>query len=345
MEGRDPAAYADALLAELNLRRGDLVRVAPVATLYVGGGTPTCIPESVLCRIIQGLTSALKGHAVAEVTVEANPGTLDEQYARALLAAGVTRLSLGFQSMNGSELAALGRIHRTCENTSAFRAARKAGFSDINVDLMIGVPGQTQSSFQATYERVFALRPEHISAYMLAVEDRTPLAEALARGVLRLPDEDETADMYESFVRESRARGYVRYEVSNFALPGHECRHNMGYWRNSSYLGLGVAAHSHFAADGERVWNTSDPDEYARRVGSGEIPVAGREIMGADGERIDRIILGLRTRQGVAEEDLEGFGHVVRALVEAGLVTRAQGRVALTEKGFLLGNRVFQEFV
>ncbi len=255
MESLAPA-YLHAVLVELRLRQDELRRLVPISTVYVGGGTPTCVPRRLLAAFIEqllqeavsaatGTTATATAATVPEVTVEANPGTVNFAGLAALRAAGANRLSLGFQSLSDSELAALGRMHSAADCLRAFTDARAAGFDNMSVDLILGSPGQTPASLERTTDSVIALDPEHVSAYCLSLEPGTPLADAVASGAVAAPDDDSVADLYNLFVARMAASGRARYEISNFARPGFESRHNMGYWRNGQYIGLGVAAHSH----------------------------------------------------------------------------------------------------
>ena len=373
-------AYLGAVLGELRLRQDELRSMAPVDTVYVGGGTPTCVPPRLLGAFLEGLLRAVCAASAAtdtavpadhiEVTVEANPGTVDGAGLSKLHAVGANRLSLGFQSLFDSELAALGRIHSAQDCLRAFRDARAAGFGNISVDLILGSPGQTRASLDSTAAQVIELGPEHVSAYCLSLESGTPLADAVATGAASVPDDDETADLYDLFTARMVASGYGRYEISNFARAGLESRHNMGYWRNGEYMGLGAAAHSHVRArsvapapgGGIRSWNTPRVAEYIDSVRRGDLPVAGREVRTAHEEARDALMVGLRMSAGVdlgalSQEygiDLAGeYAERFRCLASRGLVevidsdpaSHIGPRVRLAPDAFLLANRVFVECV
>ena len=351
-------AYLGAVLGELRLRQDELRRVAPIETVYIGGGTPTCVPPRLLGGFIEELLQAIRAAGTAadtigpandiEVTVEANPGTVDRAGLAALRAAGANRLSLGFQSLADKELVALGRIHSAQDCLCAYGDARAAGFSNISVDLILGTPGQTRASLNSTVDAVIDLQPEHVSAYCLSLEPGTPLADAARAGAVSVPDDDDAADLYDLFAAGMAAAGYARYEISNFARTGFESRHNMGYWRNGEYMGLGAAAHSHvrvrsapaqasldFATSapasrgGIRSWNTPLITEYIDAVSRGDLPVAGREMRTAHEEARDALMVGLRMSVGVdlgvlSEEygvDLTGeYAERFRRLALRGLV-------------------------
>ncbi len=392
-------AYLDAVLAELRLRQGELNRIAPIGTVYIGGGTPTCVPWPLLASFIQQLLQAIFrvdsvttanraqsrlaataagpavseifGTCLTEVTVEANPGTVSREGLAALREAGANRLSLGFQSLIPSELTALGRIHSAADCLNAFAHARAAGFDNLSVDLILGAPGQTFTSLEHTTDIVVDLDPEHVSAYCLSLEPGTPLAARVESGAASVPDDDHVADLYELFVTGMAASGRARYEISNFARPGFESRHNMGYWRNGQYIGLGVAAHSHTRVDaqntapvcgtsvsrpnmapsaGARSWNTSSVEAYIDSIRRGRLPMAGREARTPGEEARDALMLGLRMSDGV---DLDALSHEYgvdlvgqyterfHRLAERGLV-EVSGRASCsrTHPGPALGLRV-----
>ncbi len=375
-------AYLGAVLGELRLRQDELRCVGPIETVYIGGGTPTCVPPRLLGGFIEELLQAIRAAGTAadtigpandiEVTVEANPGTVDRAGLAALRAAGANRLSLGFQSLADRELVALGRIHSAQDCLRAYGEARAAGFGNISVDFMLGTPGQTRASLTSTADAVIDLGPEHVSAYCLSLEPGTPLADAARAGAVSVPDDDDAADLYDLFVARMAASGYARYEISNFARIGFESRHNMGYWRNGEYMGLGAAAHSHIrvrsaasipaAAVGIRSWNTPLVTDYIDAVSRGDRPVAGREMRTAHEEARDALMVGLRTSVGIdlgalSQEygvDLAGeYAERFRRLASCGLVEIVDSslsshlgpRVRLAPDAFLLANRVFIECV
>lgn len=361
--------YLSSVIREFCLRESELETIRPIRTLYIGGGTPTCVPwrqlaefiDTLLARIarvnFRGSMGRRSNDAGLEVTVEANPGTVDPRGLAALKQSGANRLSLGFQSLDGAELRALGRLHSPDDCIRAYEWAREAGFDNISVDLILGAPGQTRQSLSRTFETLMSMRPEHISAYCLSVEEGTPLAHALAIGSQSVPDDDDVADYYEWLVAQAEAAGYARYEVSNFALPGSESAHNIGYWTCGYYVGLGVAAHSHLGAarrGAVRSWNVESVDGYIDAIRKGARPLAGVEERTAFQEAQDSLMLGLRMSEGV---DLVEVGHrfgldlltkyagKFMDLADAGLVEVLEGRVRLTPRGFLLGNLVFSECV
>ncbi len=345
----DPALtgpYTEALLAEARARRGE----GPASTAYFGGGTPTCLDCEGLSRLIAGVLDLFGLPLGAEVSVEANPGTLDSVKAKTLRAAGVTRISLGFQALDDEVLRRAGRIHTAPEAVDAFHVAREAGFPEVSVDLMYGLPGQTLVSFRETLERVVGLGPEHISTYPLTLEEGTPMAKGVSSGLVSLPPEAEEEAMGIVLQEVLLSGGYERYEISSFSLPGHECRHNLGYWMGSDYAGLGAGAHS--LRKNKRWWNLALPEEYVAGISRGTAVASGEELTPHQ-VRAERVILALRTSWGLDLGAFEGeFGEpletvypgVVERLEGLGLVALRSGCLRLSERGFALANRVFLEF-
>ncbi len=255
----------------------------PADTVYFGGGTPTVLGTARLCALLSALRVRLPVGPGAEITVEANPGTVTEEGLAALRAAGFNRLSIGVQSFDPAALAVLGRIHGVEEVRAACRGARRARFSSVGFDLIFGIPGQTAAAWETDLERTVTFLPDHVSAYALAPEEGTPIHDALRRGALSLPPEEEVADMYEAARRILARAGYRRYEISNFARPGRECRHNMKYWRREEYVGLGPSAHGLLFPEGHgspgvRTANPASFAAWAEKIRGG-----GAGLVGAAG--------------------------------------------------------------
>lgn len=297
----------------------------PVSSVFVGGGTPTLVDPDRLVAVLGEIPLA----AGAEVTVECNPDDLDERVARTYADGGVNRLSIGVQSLVPSVLDALGRTHDPANVVRATDAAKAAGLP-FNVDLLYGADGETLDQWRTTLEGAIALQPSHVSAYALTVEAGTPLAADPARH----PDDDTQADEYELATDLLGAAGFEWYEISNWARPGHECRHNRLYWSGGEYLAVGCAAHGH--RDGRRYWNHRTPDRYVKAIESGVSPESGSEHLDDDERRVEGLQLAIRTREGVpaAEVDPE--------LLETldGLIERDGERVVLTRSGRFLANEV-----
>jgi oxygen-independent coproporphyrinogen-3 oxidase len=297
----------------------------PVTSAFVGGGTPTLVDPELLLAVLEAVPLA----PGAEVTIECNPDDLDEARARAYADGGVTRLSVGVQSMDVEVLAALGREHDPSNVRRAAAAAHAAGL-DLNLDLVYGASGETLAQWEATLDAAIALEPHHVSAYGLTVEAGTPLAADPARH----PDDDTQADQYQLATGRLGAAGFEWYEISNWARPGHECRHNLLYWTGGEYLAVGCAAHGH--RDGRRSWNLRTPERYVAAIEAGRSPEAGAEELAADERRVEGLQLAIRTKRGVARADV---ADAVLAELD-GLVEEVGDRVVLTTDGRLLANEV-----
>ncbi|MEX2626948.1 MAG: radical SAM family heme chaperone HemW [Ilumatobacteraceae bacterium] len=318
--------YLDALVADI--RREVDAGMAPAASVFVGGGTPTLVAPDRLAAVIR----AIPVESDAEVTVECNPDDVTDEVLDHYVRAGVDRISIGVQSMVPTVLGALGRRHDPGNVEHAVAAARRAGLRSFNLDVIYGVAGERLADWEHTVRRVIELDPPHVSAYGLTVEAGTPLADDPARH----PDDDDQADKYELADELLAAAGLDNYEVSNWARPGHECRHNLLYWRQHDYRGFGCAAHSHRA--GRRWWNVRTPERYVEAVEAGVATEAAGETLDAETRRTEGLQLAVRLREGVAAE---AFGDADRAeLIDGGLLAERGDRVVLTRSGRLLANAV-----
>ena len=339
--------YGQALGRELEMAGPLRLRTA-----YVGGGTPTVLPPEILGRILEKVAPSLV--AGAELTVEANPGTVDARKLVHLRAMGVTRLSLGIQSFSNQELRLLGRVHTSDEALESLRQARLAGFGNINLDLIYGLPGQSQDGWQSTLEQALAQRPEHLSLYALSVEAGTPLEASIALGMAPEPNPDLAAEMYEYAQSLLAMAGYQHYEISNWARgEDNYCQHNLVYWRNEPYLGIGAGAHSW--AGGLRRANVAAPAEYVSRQLADRCPVGSEESIDPVLEMGETMMMGLRlVEEGVEYARFQDrFGADLRQLYWSelselaglGLVEIGDERVRLSGRGRLLGNQVFLHFL
>lgn len=325
--------YVDALTREAALNSSEW-NDEEFVSVFFGGGTPTILPPEQMVRMLDDLHRLFHVFGDAEITIEANPDTVDIEYLAALRSAGVTRLSMGLQSFDTTVLRALERIHSPESVRRAFSAARAAGFDDVNLDLIYGANGETLDSWMNTLEQTIALGPEHVSAYALTIEPATPLGRAVAAGRTPAPDADLQAEMYAAACEALGDAGHEHYEVSNWAKPGRRCVHNMGYWQGRPYLGLGAGAHSFRA--GRRWWNVRPPQQYIDVITAGARPVGGHEDLSEDERSLERLLLGLRLADGVPDEWVNAIE--TDRFVAEGLARRLHGRVALTDRGLLLAN-------
>ena len=272
-----------------------------VKTVFFGGGTPTVLPAEDLCAILGAIRNTFAVEPDAEISIECNPKTIGFDGLKRLFDAGFNRLSIGLQATQNELLSRIGRVHTYEEFLVTYAAVRDAGFRNINVDLMHGLPGQTQADYLDAIRTVAALEPTHISAYSLILEEETPLYDDVMHGRETLPDADAVADMEDAGMDLLDALGYRRYEVSNFAMSGFECRHNLIYWHNEPYLGLGVAAHSSMVEDGfwVRFSNERSIPAYLKKIGKGKLPRAERIITNTFEQMFESVMLGLRLVKGI----------------------------------------------
>jgi oxygen-independent coproporphyrinogen III oxidase len=344
-DGATVDAYLHALAREAATRR-PLV-TGPLHSVYIGGGTPTLLGGEGLRRLWDEVVALFPLLPDAEVTIEANPGTLSPAVLAVLAELPVTRVSLGVQSLQDEELRALGRIHTAQEARDAIRRLRGSVALPINVDLMYGLPGQTADSWAATLAGTLALGPEHLSVYSLMLEPGTPLAAAVDAGATAVPGEDESAGLGEQAALALAAAGYTTYEVSNAARPGAHSRHNLGYWLGRDYLGLGAAATS--CMSGVRWRNAAGVADYTARAGAIGTAVAYAERLSARERLLERVMLGLRLRAGFAVDEAEAAcgvtledvaGHAVARLQAEGLLAYEGAVLRLTDTGWPVANSV-----
>ena len=360
--------YVEALVAEIRLA-GARTRLPSGArrtcrTIFFGGGTPSLLTTEQVRHLLDAARATFALDDGAEITLEANPGALERGQLGDLRAVGVNRLSMGAQSFDADLLRWMGRIHTPAEIADAVCAARHAGFADINLDFIYALPGQSLALWAETLDRAVELRPDHLSLYSLIVEEGTPLHRWVAQGRVQTAEDDLAADMYELAQRRLAEAGYCHYEISNWARPGHACQHNLTYWRNLPYIGLGAGAHGWFG--GQRYSEARSIGDYVSRVEAAlraasdnagdtqSLPgaaVAESEAIERELEMGETAMLGLRltegivldgfaTRYGVAFEAV--FGERLAEVAALGLVEYGDGRLRLTERGRLLGNEVFE---
>lgn len=348
--------YVEALVREIK-RKGQMYAGYSVPSLFIGGGTPSVLSGEELIRVMEAVAASFFIEKSAEITIECNPGTLNEKKAADYRRAGINRVSIGLQSAIGRELALLGRIHTWEDFLKSYDILRRAGFSNINVDLMAALPGQTFRDWEYTLTQTVRLRPEHISAYSLLIEEGTPFFERYGEDAARrraggepelLPDEETEVKMYEFTGSFLKKHGYRQYEISNYARPGMECRHNIGYWTLVNYLGLGLGSAS--LVEGERFSNTSNLGAYL----GGDFEKKERQTLSRRNAMEEYMFLGLRMRAGVSREEFHGrfgvepeavYGQEIARLCTQGLLEQQAGRLRLTEEGILAGNYVMAEFI
>ncbi|HEY3660454.1 MAG TPA: radical SAM family heme chaperone HemW [Candidatus Udaeobacter sp.] len=333
--------FCEALLQELVARDCQVCRLIP-STIYFGGGTPTALNTAQLEFLLRGFQETLELSKLMEWTTEANPGSVSARKAALLKKFGVNRISLGVQSWDEQLLKLLGREHNAAQAEESFRILRDAGFGNINVDLMFGLPGQTVAQWRATLEKTIALQPEHISTYCLTYEEDTEFFLRYARGEFR-QDTDEDAEFFEITMTMLEDAGYQHYEISNYARIGFESVHNRAYWLGEDYVGIGPSAVS--TVGSQRWQNVCDYRAYIDRALAGQSPRESSETLTDEMKRTERIALSLRTRDGVSAGELENFGSETDELVALGLLRQSNGNFILTQKGKALTDSITEAFL
>lgn len=330
--------YVKQLLQEIRESKA-LAEEYEVSTVFFGGGTPSILPGAWIAEILAELKGIFVFREDVEVTIEANPGTVDTDKLWAYRQEGINRISFGLQSSENEELKLLGRIHTWEEFLVSFRLAREAGFQNINVDLMSALPGQTVKSWRETLERVLELRPEHISAYSLIIEEGTPFYERYAEHPELLPSEEDERQMYYDTKAILHQNGYERYEISNYAKHGYVCRHNLGYWERTDYKGFGLGAASLLA--NVRTSNQTELSEYLEGHFSGS-----EEVLTKQAVREEYFFLGLRKMEGVSAGIYRThYENLINRLQMQQLLEEKDGKICLTEKGIDVSNYVLAQFL
>ncbi len=333
-------AFLDALLREVEVA-GEHFDLQP-HTIYFGGGTPSALTCELLDYLLGGLRARLNLSALEEWDLEANPATIRPDKAKHLHDLGVTRLSLGVQSWDDGLLATLGRTHSAAQAEATFAVLRDAGFKNLNIDLMFGVPGQSLVQWQATLAKTIALGPEHVSCYCLTYEEDTEYFRKLTGGQFR-QDVDFDADLFETTMDTLTGAGYAQYEISNYARPGSESRHNLAYWRGADYLGFGPSAFSTLGL--ERRKNVADTAEYTRRILASESVIGSTEHISPTTREGERAAFGLRMSEGLALADLQRWPEALAEFRELGFLELRDGRAMLTRRGRLMADAVAEAFV
>jgi oxygen-independent coproporphyrinogen-3 oxidase len=311
-------------------------------TVFFGGGTPTALTTGQLEFLLGGLRDRLDLSRLVEWTLEANPGSVSSRKAALLRETGVSRISLGVQSWDDELLKLLGREHDAAQAKALFHVLREAGFGNVSIDLMFGLPGQTLAQWEADLEKTIALRPDHISTYCLTYEEDTEFFLRQARGEFH-EDPESDARFLETAMHRLERAGYEHYEISNYAQPGFASAHNRGYWAGHDYLGIGPSA---FSTVGMRRWqNVCDYRAYSDRVLAGASAVESTETLTPEMKRTERIALALRTRDGISSSELESSPQASREFIDLGLLREANGNFILTQRGKLLADSVAEAFV
>jgi len=350
-EDNQISSYISALYQEITAYSKKLIK-SNIKTVYLGGGTPTILSGVQIYNILEYCKDKFNIDKNAEITIEANPGTLDGEKLKLLIESGISRLSLGAQSFNNLFLKKLGRIHNTQDIIDSYFFARETGFSNINIDIMFALPDQTTEDLQVTLKKAVSLKPDHLSLYNLTIKPGTEYYNKYKRGKLKLPTEDEEFDMYDWAINFLEESDFEHYEIANFARPHKRSMHNLNYWQNKPYLGIGAGAYSFIK--GYRYMNYENPARYIKEIMSGKLPVDNGEKLSLRKRMIETIILGLRTKDGVGNKKFKTrfgvnlndiFPEQIKKLINLGLLQKDNCRTKLTKKGVFLANTVFREFV
>ncbi len=324
----------------------------PLRSVFLGGGTPSLLSTGQLKRLFGIIFSNFEIAAGAEISIEANPGTIEKEKLETLLQCGVNRLSIGVQSFNDTELHAIGRIHSAEEARHAIENAQAIGFDNLSIDLMYGLPGQTAKSWQQNLETVLSMSVQHLSLYQLTVEEKTPLESMLKRGRVELPHEDVVADMDAITASLLAKSDFTQYEISNYARQGYQCQHNVNYWHNADYYGIGAGAVSY--SHGKRIRNIASPERYCELLEEDRSVQVEKECLEREESFRETVIMGLRMNQGVSTKNLQErygldfkqvYGDIVKKLCAQNLLEHNNVNYFLTVKGRVFANLVMAELV
>ena len=343
--------YVHCLQKEI-VQRYTHLRGCRLESLFIGGGTPTVLHPGFIVKLVDFCRDLFGFAEKAEISIEANPGTVNLETLELLKGSGVNRLSLGVQAFAEEELKRIGRIYSPADIYQAYKNARSAGFENISLDLMYGLPGQNVDCWRGDLDRAFSLGPEHLSLYQLSIDEKTLFYELFKQGVLEIPAEDTILEMDDVTLDSCAAAGYERYEISNFSRRGHECRHNLTYWKNEDYMACGAGAVSF--SDGVRAKNTEDPAIYCSMLETGINPTAESEKLGLNEAFRETVMLGLRLTKGVSAKRLYRrfgldlkmeYGELLEDMIDQELLVLSSGYLRLTETGLKLANRVMAELI
>lgn len=344
--------YIESMGRELAIMKAEGLSFAEVETVFLGGGTPTALSEKQLDRLLAIIHEYVDVASLKEFSTEANPDELTYEKLRVLKSGGVERLSIGVQSFDEELLKKIGRTHSAQDPARVIDEARKVGFTNMSIDLIYGLPGQTREQWQQTLERATELELPHYSGYSLIVEPKTVFYNLMNKGKLPLPGEDLEAEMFGMLMEHMEQHGRHRYEISNFALPGYESTHNLIYWENATYAGVGAGAHGYIK--GERYSNIGPIKKYMAETDSGKRPLQQTHTVTKVEAMEEEMFLGLRKADGVSDEVFrkkfgqsfeDVYGQTLQSLIGQGLLERCHGNVRLTQMGIFRGNEVFQQFL
>ncbi len=350
----DPAfrsAYMNTLCDEIALYDTEAEKRI-LHTIFIGGGTPSLLTKAEIDQLGKALKQVFELGDMKEFTIEANPGTLDEEKLRAWKKIGVNRISMGVQSMDDALLKKLGRIHTANEARQSFEMLRALGFENINLDIMFGLPDQTVENLLETLSEIIELGPEHISAYSLKIEEGTPFDALYSKGLIEIPSEGTEREMYHALITKLASAGYRQYEISNFSKAGKSCIHNLVYWKGAPYYAFGLAAHGY--VDGVRTGNFADWAAYKAKVDAGERPIESKEEISEADAAFEYIMLGLRLNEGVdLHEYKEKFGMDLLEIYKSVLEKQMQQKTLIVEEGYMkltaygmdIANHVIAEFM
>lgn len=331
--------YVDALCRELVLKKDS---AKALKTIYIGGGTPSVLPEESFKQLFRSIRNNFEFSSGIEITVEANPGTLDESKINTFLSVGINRMSIGVQSFNDYELKTLGRIHSSTDAVKAIEMIKKAGLKNFSIDLMYGIPGQAMDSWKDTLSKAVGFSPKHISSYELTPEKETPLYGMIDSKKIKMPDEELVLDMYNFAIDYLASRGCEHYEISNFALRGFRCIHNMNYWDRGEYIGAGAGAHSFI--NGVRSKNTGDVKKYIETANNEIIPETESIRLARTDDIKEFIFLGLRKTEGINITKAKELGMDIpdscKGLIDEGYLEISGDYLRLTRKGIVISNTV-----
>lgn len=343
--------YINFLIKEMELYK-DILKEYIIDTIFIGGGTPTYIDEKHIIRIMEYLYKNYNTNRICEVTIEANPETVNYNKLKAYKDIGINRISLGLQTTNDKLLKEIGRQHTYYDFLKSYEIIKNLGFDNINVDLMFGLPNQKIENCLNSLESVADLGVKHISYYSLIIEDNTIMNRWYKKGQIKLPDEDIERRMYHEGIEYLKSRGYKHYEISNLAKEGFECKHNLYYWKIKPYIGFGIASHSNI--NNKRFWNYEKYNKYINMLNEGKLPIRGEEYINMDMEIAEFMIMGLRLTDGINIREFENrfkvdiykkFGHVIEKYIKQGLLINENQNIKFTSKGLDLSNVVYVDLL